>query len=380
MTTTTFKMPIDYSKWKDIEVSDDEDDTHPNIDTPSLFRWKHQARVERMQELEREKKAVEQERKKIEQEKQSLATVKAEDPEVQDKMKKLQEEENAVQEKDAELKKKERLMPWNVDTLSKDGFAKTLINKEKPRVDTSAMTEDEREEYYKRFIQENEKDMKQYGMLAKWDDCKAFLIEKPNLVCEETANYLAIWCLNLAMEDKVQLMEHVAKQVTSMQYILELAKHLDRDPRSCISSFFARIQTCEPEYQKAFNDELTSFKERIKKRAAEKVEAMMKEVEEEERQKRLGPGGLDPVEVFESLPPEMQECFESKDLERLQTVISSMPEEQAKYHMKRCVDSGMWVPDASVASVFEEEGENEENNGNEGNEMKEPIYSDVNSP
>lgn len=24
-----------------------------------------------------------------------------------------------------------------------------------------------------------------------------------------------------------------------------------------------------------------------------------------------------------------------------------MPEEEARYHMKRCVDSGMWVPDAS---------------------------------
>ena len=33
------RMPIDYSKWKAIEVSDDEDDTHPNIDTPSLFRF-----------------------------------------------------------------------------------------------------------------------------------------------------------------------------------------------------------------------------------------------------------------------------------------------------------------------------------------------------
>lgn len=29
-------MPIDYSKWKNIEVSDDEDDTHPNIDTVSM--------------------------------------------------------------------------------------------------------------------------------------------------------------------------------------------------------------------------------------------------------------------------------------------------------------------------------------------------------
>lgn len=35
---------IDYSVWDHIEVSDDEDDTHPNIDTPSLFRWRHQVR------------------------------------------------------------------------------------------------------------------------------------------------------------------------------------------------------------------------------------------------------------------------------------------------------------------------------------------------
>lgn len=28
----------------------------------------------------------------------------------------------------------------------------------------------------------------------------------------------------------------------------------------------------------------------------------MKEVEEEEKQARLGPGGLDPIEVLESLP------------------------------------------------------------------------------
>jgi cell division cycle protein 37 len=51
-------MPIDYSKWKDIEISDDEDDTHPNIDTPSLFRWRHQARVERMAEKKKEKEEL----------------------------------------------------------------------------------------------------------------------------------------------------------------------------------------------------------------------------------------------------------------------------------------------------------------------------------
>ena len=45
---------LDYSKWDHIEVSDDEDDTHPNVDTPSLFRWRHQARLDRMKERENE--------------------------------------------------------------------------------------------------------------------------------------------------------------------------------------------------------------------------------------------------------------------------------------------------------------------------------------
>lgn len=44
------------------------------------------------------------------------------------------------------------------------------------------------------------------------------------------------------------------------------------------------------------------FKDRIRKRAEEKLRIAQAEIEEEERQARLGPGGLDPVEVFESLP------------------------------------------------------------------------------
>lgn len=37
-----YRKMVDYSVWDHIEVSDDEDETHPNIDTASLFRWRHQ--------------------------------------------------------------------------------------------------------------------------------------------------------------------------------------------------------------------------------------------------------------------------------------------------------------------------------------------------
>ena len=46
------------------QISDDEDDTHPNIDTPSLFKWRHESRVKRMEELESKKKATSDEKRK----------------------------------------------------------------------------------------------------------------------------------------------------------------------------------------------------------------------------------------------------------------------------------------------------------------------------
>lgn len=70
-----------------------------------------------------------------------------------------------------------------------------------------------------------------------------------------------------------------------------------------------RIQKADAEYRKGFEDELQAFQERIRRRAKEKLDAAIAEAEEEERAKRLGPGGLDPVEVFESLPQVSCELF-----------------------------------------------------------------------
>ena len=107
-------------------------------------------------------------------------------------------------------------------------------------------------------------------------------------------------------------MTHVAHQTIVMQFILELAKTLERDPRACVRAFFsrcfyptlvpthvtsnlttilrlycffssffnARISMAEQTYKDAFNDELDSFKRRVKKRAEARIEEAMKQVEE----------------------------------------------------------------------------------------------------
>lgn len=37
------------------------------------------------------------------------------------------------------------------------------------------------------------------------------------------------------------------------------------------------------------------------------------------------------------------QAFESKDMQKLQECLQTMPIEEVKYHMKRCEDSGLWV-------------------------------------
>merc|ERR1711944_380009 len=247
---------------------------------------------------------------------------------------------------------------WNVDTISKDGFSKSKINKPIPR-EKEELTEEEKENKMRKFVQDNKEDLKAFGWISKMDDSKAFMLERPHLACEETANYLVIQCLNLEMEEKHSAMEQVAHQCICIQYLLELAKQLDVDPRSCISSFFTKIQIADLEYRKAFDDELEAFKDRIRKRAIEKLKEQIEEAKKEEeieRQARLGPGGLDPVEVFESLPKILQECFESQDIGKLQEAIGTLPVEEARHHMKRCVDSGLWKPATDDPGTNPEDG------------------------
>ncbi|KAJ6635342.1 Hsp90 co-chaperone Cdc37 [Pseudolycoriella hygida] len=355
---------VDYSKWKNIEISDDEDETHPNIDTPSLFRWRHQARTERMVEMEREKQTLMDEQKKVsdalKEVRQKVERNEGNVSELQKSLAELEAKSKALSLDEEKLKTKEKLAPWNVDTISKPGFAKTVINKKPEKENYANLSEEEKSAKMKKFVEVNEKLLKQYGMLRKFDDSKRFLTNNNQLVCEDTANYLVIWCLNLEMEGKSELMGHVAHQCICMQFILESAKQLDVDPRACVSTFFSRIQVADAEYKVQFDNEISAFKDRIKARAVVKLQEAAAEAEEEERLARLGPGGLDPAEVFETLPEVLQKCFESRDIAMLQEAITKLPEAEAKYHMKRCIDSGLWVPDANADKTTDDKSEDDE--------------------
>lgn len=347
---------MNYDKWKKIEVSDDEDDTHPNIDTPSLFRWRHQARIERREqrleegqqhqkrheEIAERRHKFDEQVKKVEKEGGDVSSLNAE-------KEALEKDEREWQAKDDDIKKQERLRALDVDDLTHEGQSKTSINKKVTEERPKNMTEEEQTEYYRNFVEKHKDNIKKYGMFRRYEDTQQFLEEHLELVCEETANYLVVWCIDLEMEEKHDLMEHVSNQTMIMQFMLELSKSLKFDPRQCVRPFFARMKTADEQYKQGFYDELNAFRDRVKTRAQQKVEDALKQYEEEERQKRLGPGGLDPVEVMESLPKEMQDCFESRDIAQLQTVLSALPRDDAARYLDLCIKSGLWVPNAKDA-------------------------------
>lgn len=259
-----------------------------------------------MEEQKREQEAIETKKRLIQQKERELKE-KLKVGQDADKLKKdldeVEKEAQKLQLEEQNLKKKEKMTPWNIDTISKPGFQKTVINKKMTQKEYDEMTDEEKEQHMKEFVKQNEKLIKQYGMMKRYEDSKTFLLEHHHLVCEDSANYLVIWCINMEMEEKHELMKHIAHQTISLQYVLELGRQLDVDPRGCIGSFFDRIQVADIEYKRQFEDEIKSFIARIEKRAKEKIEIAIKEQEEEERQARLGPGGLDPEEIFPTLPP-----------------------------------------------------------------------------
>ncbi|XP_037621014.1 hsp90 co-chaperone Cdc37 isoform X1 [Sebastes umbrosus] len=360
---------IDYSRWDHIYVSDDEDASSPYVDTQSLFRMRHRARVERMAEFQQKGedlennvleckrlleeaqgrlKELEEGRKEGEEDEDREAQLKK----VQAEVRKLKKDEKSFEKMIEQHRREEKKQPWDVDTISKEGFSKSILNI-KPV--TKEETEEEKVEKHKTFVEKYAKEIKHFGLMRRWDDSQKYLSDNPHLVCEETANCLVVICIDFEIDEKHALMEQVAHQAIVMQFILDLARTLKVDARGCFRQFFSKIKTADKPYQDAFDHELELLKERIRSCAQIRMEGTMKELEEEEKQKRLGPGGLDPVEVYETLPKEIQKSYDEKNIEMLHEAINKLDLEEGKYHLRRCIDSGLWVPDSEEGDDEEEE-------------------------
>ena len=60
------------------------------------------------------------------------------------------------------------------------------------------------------FWKKYEKEMKEFGLLSKYEESYKHLQSHPHLVCEHMASYLAIWCIDLCVEEACRTAEHHA--------------------------------------------------------------------------------------------------------------------------------------------------------------------------
>ncbi|XP_060752172.1 hsp90 co-chaperone Cdc37-like 1 isoform X1 [Tachysurus vachellii] len=188
------------------------------------------------------------------------------------------------------------------------GFNKSIINHPMPRgMDT---------DYDKSltFVQRHEEELKHFGMLRRWDDSQRFLAQMPHLICEEAANYLILWCFQLYAEEKEALMEQVAHQAVAMQFILEMGRSVQQDPRACFRQFFQKAKVGQEGYLDVFHTELEAFKQRVKEYAVKHKVDTHKAPEQPCTQTSVR---LTSKDVLQSLPP------------------------VAEHHITRCLEAGL---------------------------------------
>ncbi|CAJ1368681.1 unnamed protein product [Effrenium voratum] len=331
---------FDYSKWNNIELSDDEEDVHPNIDKASWFRYKHQNRVEQDEDDERKQLRLQKELQKLQKEYE----VFGESGKEHLKAKKIKVEIDKVQQ---ELEHMEKTKKWNADTMCKTVEQKTVLSESKespapePRLQGEAVAEG-----YCEFVEEHEELLETYISLGDEDLEKvgSFLRQHGGLLLqgEHAESYLLLDCLEKEMNELHEEMKRSARQYQLLVQLREFSRASGRPARDSVNPIFQSLIEHEAT-RESFEETVQTFIRRVEKRAVEKKKEM-----DAESANPPGPGGLDPLEVFASLPEEMQTAFRAKDIQRLQAAVDALPEEEARYHLKRCEDSGLWVPNAEA--------------------------------
>jgi len=200
------------------------------------------------------------------------------------------------------------------------------------------------------FLKKYKEDIDHYGDLNDIKKADGYLLAKPHLVEELTEGYLISKAIDLAIINKNDAnLTRLAERCLQIHSIVKAAEEAKMPPSKSVIIFYKHLKNPETAklHYAQIKKQIPEIMERIAVRRKERIAERNKA--EEEEKAPLGPGGLDPTEVLNSLPEKLQECFMSKNVQKLQNVLKKMKPEEAEYHMKRCVDSGLWVANASEA-------------------------------
>ncbi|KAH8051299.1 hypothetical protein JL720_15168 [Aureococcus anophagefferens] len=345
-------MAFDYSKWDNIEISDDEADCHPNIDKASWFRMKHRSRVEREDTEAADRKSMEAENR-ADGERESeilriLAEIKAggeaaeyEDEEaLSGELVEVRTRQGAADKIDFMEKNKK----WNVDNMGTVTHNKTIISGKGS--DPSDLVGG----------MEHEAVLEDYLATRDIEQCKGKIHEHGGTLLHEHAqSYILLSRLEDEMNGYHDKMVLSARNSQILSHVTELATSLQRHPRDVVLPFFKRI--AEEQYRKGFEEAVAGFASRIENRAVEKRKEMDAARPPRAAATRLRgvvqggrwPGRLDPS-VSRTLPQSMQEAFEAKDMAMLQVALEAMTPDEAKSTWTPA-KSGLWVANKAHAEA-----------------------------
>lgn len=243
--------PFDYSKWDRLEVSDDEKDAHPNIDSSLMIRIKREQRARR---------------------------------EAEEAMKKDQLRKLGTPDAIKQIEEIDRRSKLHVDNICRVVDEKTIINKPEKAVMTSSTSESKapkiearaemsEEEEFEDYVEKNASALSGYSRMEKLEDSEAFLIEHTALISDHACGWLLLHMLSLEMEGCRDEMIHCTRQYLMLRNILDLAVEAKRgnDARQMITLFFKQILG-DKERQELLNRETGNFAQQIIARAIQKRE------------------------------------------------------------------------------------------------------------
>jgi len=241
--------PFDYSKWDRLEISDDEKDAHPNIDSSLMIRIKREQRARREAE----------EQMKISQ------------------LKKIGTPEAFKQAEEIQHKSK-----LHVDNICRVVDEKTMVKSSAPETpvisppntsqsSTDSTHEKSEEDEFDEFVEKNEEAMQDYIKLEKFEDSEKYLLDNKAILNDHACGWLLLNMLSLEMNGEREAMLNATRQYLMLRNILDLAVEAKKpeDARPMVPLFFKQINA-NPERVKLLNVETKNFASQIINRAIQK--------------------------------------------------------------------------------------------------------------
>merc|ERR1712228_828359 len=351
--------PLNYKKWDDLEYESDEDDCHPNIE---IGTWR------RLKERMRKEKGIKKKEPYLVDKWNTTTTNKKYHIDPSKPPKTSEEQENDKKNSnDTETKIESEpspTLPQKIESEPKQ-IPKPTKSKQK--------NEDDDEPYKARsnpqtFLDDNLDFLKKYAQIKNDKKADKFIKKRPNLVHEASEGYLITFAVDRAVEgaQKPEL-ARLCRRCLQIHNLVQSCSQQNVSPQIGVSRFFAKIASNEKlieSYKAELNKQVNELMERIEVRRIERLQELqdIPDEYEEDEKAPLGPGGLDPTEVLNSLPKDMQTAFIEQDVPALKAALMKMDEATAEYHMKRCIDSGLWTqPSEEDETVNDDEA----NKGNE---------------